>query len=219
MPRQELEAYLSRVYPGSRLDANYTLGGKVRIRCELGAGNANGTQSRVQQAAHRATTLFKEAFPDPQSEIFVVIYDWHGQHLWTASSQDYLSLQFPAHRYAAFYKETVLMYTRSGTRDTSGIFVQDRSNADLVIGRLPIQEINVQNIMQGLAGLEMGAAPGIPQQVFFYHPSSDRGFQMYDDRGCYIWSDHPDKLREIYLRRKDWIPDFHKAEIAAYFEG
>jgi hypothetical protein len=219
MPRQQLQAYLDRVYPNSRLDSTHTLGGKVHIRFGLGDGQPNGSAARVQQATERAITVFSEAFPDPQSEMFVLIYDWHGQTLWGAASQEYLSQQFPAGRYSEFHKETVLMHTGSGISDARGNFTEDRVPADILIGLLPIGEINVPNILRGLIGLEMGQVPAMPQQVYFFHPSTDRSFHLYDDRGCYLWSDQASKLREIYDRRKDWIPEYHRAEIAGYFGG
>ncbi len=219
MPRQQLQAYLDRVYPKSRLDSTYTLGGKVHIRFGLGEGQPNGSVERVKQATERAITVFSEAFPDPQSEIFVLIYDWHGQTLWGAASQEYLSQQFPAERYRIFQKETVLMHTGSGTTDTRGNFIEDRAPADILMGLLPIQEINVLNILRGLIGLEMGQAPAISQQVYFFHPSTDRIFPLDDDRDSYLWSDKASKLREIYDRRKDWIPEYHRGQIAGYFGG
>ncbi|WP_354355490.1 DUF3885 domain-containing protein [Pedobacter sp. UYP30] len=41
---------------------------------------------------------------------------------------------------------------------------------------------------------------------------------MYDDRGCKIFSDKADKIREIYLKRNEWIVDYHRAEIDEYFK-
>lgn len=41
---------------------------------------------------------------------------------------------------------------------------------------------------------------------------------MYDDRGCYVWSDQADKIRDIFIQRNDWIVDYHRAEIEEYFK-
>lgn len=47
--------------------------------------------------------------------------------------------------------------------------------------------------------------------------STDRAFQMYDDRGCFIWSDKADKIRDIYVKRNDWIVDYHRPAVDTYF--
>jgi hypothetical protein len=64
----------------------------------------------------------------------------------------------------------------------------------------------------------MGLDPGIDQKIIFFDQSTDKAFQMYDDRGCYVWSDKADKIRDIYLKRNSWIVDYHRSEIDKYFE-
>ncbi|MET4080101.1 hypothetical protein ABIB40_000041 [Pedobacter sp. UYP30] len=64
----------------------------------------------------------------------------------------------------------------------------------------------------------MGFEPIVDQKIFFFDSLTDKSFQMYDDRGCKIFSDKADKIREIYLKRNEWIVDYHRAEIDEYFK-
>ena len=64
----------------------------------------------------------------------------------------------------------------------------------------------------------MGLKPSIGQNIYFFNPLSDLDFHMYDDRGCYVWSDNANKISDIYTKRNSWIVDYHRAEIENYFK-
>src|SRR5690606_42166411 len=89
----------------------------------------------------------------------------------------------------------------------------DKDEVRIIVGKLPIKDINVKNILTGIANTEMGFDPGIDQRIFFFDPTTDRAFQMYDDRGCYVWSDKADKIRDIYIKRNDWIVEYHNQKL------
>ena len=63
----------------------------------------------------------------------------------------------------------------------------------------------------------MGFEPGIDQTIFFFDPLTDKSFQIYDDRGCFVCSDKADKIRDIYKKRYEWIVNYHRPEIDKYF--
>ena len=96
MLRQELQSYLDKVYPGSQIITQHTLGGQIHIRFELGDGFPNGSIERVNQATERATTLFTDTFKDKDSEIFVLIYEYLDSNIFEVDRQ-YLHKQFPTH--------------------------------------------------------------------------------------------------------------------------
>jgi len=216
MLRQELQSYFDRVYPNSKIDIEHSLGGQVHIRFELGEGKDDGTIDRVNQSTNRALTIFNDTFNDPTKDIFILIYEYQGENIFNASN-DYLHNQFPTDSFGKFYNQLETVNTRYYTTDENGNDVLEKATVRIIIGKLPVKDINVKNILNGIANTEMGFAPGIDQRIFFFDPLTDKAFQMYDDRGCYVWSDNADKIRDIYLKRNDWIVEYHKPEIDKYF--
>lgn len=219
MLRQELQAYFDKVFPNSKIELEHTLGGQVHIRFELGEGKENGTIERVNQSTERAFTIFKEIFNDPTQEIFVLIYEYQCENIFNASN-DYLHKQFLDDRFVKFYNqlETVKNNNRNLITDENDNEVIEKNEVRIIIGKLPVEDINVKNILRGIANTEMGFEPGIDQRIFFFNPTTDKAFQMYDDRGCYVWSDKADKIRDIYIKRNDWIVEYHRPEIEKYFK-
>jgi hypothetical protein len=196
MLRQELQSYFDRVYPDSKIDTEHSLGGQVHIRFELGEGKENGTMERVNQSIDRAVTIFNETFTDQAHEIFILIYEYQGENICHASN-DYLHKQFLNDRFEKFYNQLEVVNTRYFTTDESGNDFLEKDEARIIIGKLPITEIKVINILNGISNAEMGFDPAINQKIFFFDPTTDRAFQMYDDRGCYVWSDKADKIKGL----------------------
>ena len=217
MLRQELQSYFDRVYPHSKIDTEHTLGGQVHIRFELGEGKENGTIERVNQSTDRALTIFNETFTEPTHEIYILIYEYQGANIFNASNE-YLHKQFPDDRFKKFYNQLESVNTCYLTTDENGNDVLEKDEVRIIIGKLPVKDINVKNILKGIANTEMGFDPSIGQRIFFFDPSTDKAFQMYDDRGCYVWSDKAEKIRNIYIKRNDWIVEYHRPEIEEYFK-
>lgn len=216
MLKDELQSYLKRVFPSAKIDTPHSLCGDVHIRFELGEEFENGTIERVQQSTNRATTIFNDAFPDAEALIYVVIYEYP-ESGFNKSNNEYLLQQFPEEQITAFYNQVETINTAHFTTDENGEDIFEKEDVRLIIGKLPAGEINILNILNGIANSEMGFEPSINQSIYFFEPSTDRGFYMYDDRGCYVWSNNADKIRDIYIKRNDWIPEYHRAEIDAYF--
>lgn len=217
MIRQELQAYFDKVFPYSKIDTEHTLGGQVHIRFELGSGKENGTAERVKQSTDRALTIFNDTFPDVRNEIFIVVYDYEDEDN-SNSSLEYLCKQFSKDKFNKFYNKIEKVNTRYYTKDENGNDVLEKDEARILIGKLPIKDINVRNILNGIANNEMGFKPRLDQIIFFFDPLYDKAFQMYDDRGCYVWSNTADKIRDIYTKRNEWIVDYHRPEIDEHFK-
>lgn len=198
MLRQELQLYFDKVYPFAQISEQQTLVGPVHIRFELGGELENGTIERVAQATDRALTLFYDTFENSNKEIWVLIYEYEGPNIYNASN-DYLHQQFPANQFVHFYKEL-------------------NEDVRIIIGKLPVKDINIKNILGGIANTEMGFDPGIDQTIFFFDSLTDKAFNMYDDRGCFVWSDEPNKIRDIYTMRSNWIVEYHRKGIDEYFK-
>jgi hypothetical protein len=216
MLRQELQSYFDRVYPGAQIITRHTLGGQVHIRFELGDGFSNGSTERVNQATERATTLFTDTFKDPDSEIFVLIYEYLDSNIFEVDRL-YLHKQFPDGIFNTFYNQLELANANSFTTDENGNETFDTYEVRIIIGKLPVRCINVRNIVNGIANTEMGFENGIDQSVYFFDTLTDKAFHMYDDRGCYVWSNKADNIRDIFVTRNNWIADYHRSEIDKYF--
>jgi hypothetical protein len=218
MLRQELQKYFDRVYPFSKIDTEHTLGGQVHIRFELGGEELeNGTIERVNQATERALTLFQDTFDNPNNDIWVLIYEYQGHSMFNAS-KEFLYKQFTPDIFDKFYNELETVNTCYYTKDDKGNDVLEQAEVRVLIGRLTLKDFNIKNILNGIANTEMGFESGIDQDIYFYDTKTDRAFQMYDDRGCLVWSDNADKIRVIYKRRNDWIVDYHRPVIDEYFK-
>jgi len=216
MLRENLQKYFDSVYPYSRVDTEHTLGGQVHIRFELGGELKSGTTERVNQAVERACTLFSDTFSNSENEIWVLIYEYK-ENIFNASNE-YLHQQFPKKRFKEFYNKKENIITRFFTTDENGNTVPKKDEVRIIIGKLPSSEINIKGVLRGIANLEMGLEPAIDQRIFFFDETSNKAFQMYDDRGCYIWSNEADTIRAIYLKRNKWIVDDHRPEINKYFK-
>mgnify|MGYP000515555267 CR=1 FL=1 len=216
MLKTNLQKYFDTIYPHARIDTEHTLGGQVHIRFELGGGNENGTLERVNQAVERAVALFYDAFENKDHEIWVLIYEYEGETFFNVSNE-YLHQQFPQNRFSEFYNEKEQIITRYFTTDKHGNSVSEEGEARIIIGKIPVSEIKVEGILRGIANTEMGFEPAIDQRVFFFDPKTNKAFQMYDDRGCYIWSNEAETIRDIYVKRNKWIVDYHRPEIDKYF--
>ena len=218
MLRQELQSYFDRVYPNSKIDTEHTIGGQVHIRFELGGETfENGTIERVNQATERAVKLFNDTFENPKNTIWVLIYEYNEPNVFNASNE-YLHRQFPTEKFREFYNQLEQVNTRIFTTDKDGNEVFEKTDVRIIIGRLRVGEINVENILKGIANTEMGFEPAIDQTIYFFDLLTNKAFQMYDDRGCYVWSDSANKIRDIYTNRNEWIVGYHRPEIDEYFK-
>jgi len=218
MLREDLQKYFDKIYPYSKVDTEHTLGGQVHIRFELGGEELeNGTSERVNQAVERACTLFNDAFTNKDNKIWVLIYEYEGENIFNASNE-YLHQQFPQKRFTEFYNQKEKVVSRYFTTDENGNDIPEEDEVRIIIGKISTSEINVEGILRGIANTEMGFKPAIDQTIFFFDPTSNKAFQMYDDRGCFIWSNEADTIRDIYIKRNKWIVDYHRPEIDEYFK-
>lgn len=217
MARQELQSYFNKIYPYSQINTRHTIGGQVEIRFGLGDGYPNGSIERVNQATDRATVLFTDTFNKPDNEIFVLIYEFQDSNIFEVDRQ-YLHKQFPDELFDTFYNQLELANSNSFITDENGNECFETFMVRIIIGKLPVKKINARNIFRGIANTEMEFEPGIDQSIYFFDPLTDKGFHMYDDRGCYVWSNSGDKIRDIYNNRNNWIVDYHRPGIDEYFK-
>jgi hypothetical protein len=217
MLRQELQSYFDRVYPNAQMNPENTMGKQIHIRFELGKGKENGTIERVNQATERALTIFNDAFLNQNNDMFILIYEYQDE-VFFGASKDYLYQQFPVDSFKKFYNQLEMFDTSYTTTDENGNHIFEKIEIRIIIRKLPVKDINIRNILNAIANTEMGFEPTIAQSIYFFDTSTDKAFHMYDDRGCFVWSNNADKIRDIYTKRNDWIVDYHRPEIEQYFK-
>ena len=218
MLRQELQSYFDKVYPHTSIETEHILGGQVHIQFELGGEICkNGTNERVNQATKRAVQLFHDTFDNPNNVIWILIYA-NPEPNFSKSSNEYLYKQFPTQQFDKFYNQIEQVNSCEFTTDENGREVLENAEVRIIIGKLPVKEINIVNILRGIANTEMGFKPKIDQRIFFFDPVTNKSFQMYDDRGCFIRSDNAKKIKDIYIKRNGWIDDYHRPKIDNYFK-
>lgn len=213
-PRVLLQSYLDRTFPGSNIDTEHSIGGSAYLRFELGGEKRNGTVARVNQSVKRASTIVKDIFEEQELDVFVLVYDYSVDN---GGFSGYVYQQFPDSRFNSFYKgvETVnSRFLSSG----AGAGTFEKIKAKVMVGVLPYEEIAIANLIRGIANSEMGFEPCIGQRVFLFNTVRDIIFQMYDDRGCFVISNSPEKIRSIYDKRKEWLVGFDRTEIDRLFQ-
>lgn len=166
MLKQELQTYFDRVFPYSRINEEHTLGGQVYIQYELGGDKENGTIERVTQSVERALTIFNDTFNQISNKIFVVIYEYQGANIFGATNE-YLYKQFPTDRFAKFYNQLETIGPQYTTTDEYGNKILEQEKVKIIIGKLPVESIDIENILTAIANTEMGFKPAIEQRVFF----------------------------------------------------
>jgi hypothetical protein len=196
----QLHDYLDHAFPGITAGGEPDPASYPHIRLELGGDLPNATGARVVQATNRALTVFHAAFGDPAAPLFVLAYEYAGPQLFEGT-KDYL-LQLLA---AESIPPGMADETIDGETLTTYTFC------------LPAASPAIPAMLHAIANNEMGFDPALNQRIYFFDPATDRAFMMYDDRGCYIWSNEPAKVAPIYWQYKDWVPEYHREEIASFF--
>jgi hypothetical protein len=208
----ELSDLLGRFYPKADINDPESIAGQFFLRFELGGNYSNGSVERVNQATERASTLFQACFQN-SSELIMLIYDydadvWQKHPELNAYLYDLLERKAPAHfEVDSLYKVEDLELAEA---DTYYFFRK--------IGKFSIKQIPFNEILGGIANLEMGFEPVIPQQIFFVDPKSKHIFYMYDDRGCLIYSPKTESLEQLYLDYNKWLVDEYRNQINEFFE-
>lgn len=191
----------------------------VNIRFELGGKILkNGTTERVSQVVKRANEIYKQAIGF--DEVIIAIEESENDFYdINQSNKPYLSDLIPIKKLSKFdgpFGQTYYDIDELGNKVQQ--VAEDQLLCDLYIGKISIDEKNIDKIIRGKANLEMGFDPAIPQDIYFYSLSNKIGFRIYDDRGCDIWSNDKEKLRPIYKSLNKWILDYNRPEIDEYFK-
>ncbi|RYY96336.1 MAG: DUF3885 domain-containing protein [Chitinophagaceae bacterium] len=199
-----LQTYLAETFPGWDILSPYSAGTKYRIRFELGGGFDNGTPERIRTSSDRACTIFQSLFT--------------GEKLWLLCYEDgiadhgglrsrYLYQQVPVEAWRAFAANDLSLNSGSFETDGLGNSREEKYEATVVCGAVKRDQLHVRKILTGIAGNEMGQDQRVDQRVHFLDTQAGSWFFMYDDRGCYAGSNHPEKMQHLVDAYAGWIAE------------
>ncbi len=197
--------YMAATFPCVRLDS-YPIGfGDVYLRFELGGDHPSGSDERITQAMERSVSLFQEC-NGVDDDMVLIIKDWG------VSGEEALLSEPSGYLYSlirGFHKKEAFVEIIDGDEycDSYRQFLYATTFRDL----------DYSGILKGITHLEQGRTPRINEVVYFINKANNTVFYMYDDRGCLVYSDVPDKLHRLYSQRNDWLVDYDRAHFDAVF--
>jgi Domain of unknown function (DUF3885) len=208
--KQEFQDYISKNYPGIDINTEHTVCGPVTLKFNTTEDEAAEFADRINQGVERGSLLWNELFHLKTEPLWIIAYEYYGEQMIEYNSE-YLYELFASPN--NFVSITEMLTTRYITHEENGEEILEKTEGRIILGKLLPTEINISLLLRGIANNEGGIDPMIGQTVYFFDPINHTAFHMYDDRGFYIWSTIPEKIKEIYNKYNDWIPDYTKEDI------
>ena len=214
--REIIKNELARLIPSTKLK---TTSGKYFMRFELGGEGNRDPLKRVEQATSRAIEIYKQLIGS-EDELIIEIEEYEGNQLFDINNEckDYLYQIIDKSKLKRFKGPLILTVHKAVI---NGVEFKKTSDVveyyDLLIGKIKLDLNQAELIIRGKAALEMGEVPCISQRVRFFSINKEVGFNIYDDRGCDIWSNDLEILRPIYQNLNSWILDYNRPKIDKMF--
>lgn len=215
-PLEAFKQYLSTYFPSSNVIEYFTLGGKYHLRFELGDDLPNGSEHRIEQATNRACQLFNEYFIEEDLEIWLFAYEDLNPYF-DKNLNQYLPLLLKNSKLECYEEIKLSCHSGSFDYDENDNSVPRFYDARLIVAKLKIEHLPIEDLFSGITSFEMGKTPCFPQEIYFFQNKSDKAFRMYDDRGCYVWANEASKIKSLFEKYKNWIPKYHLEEIESQF--
>jgi hypothetical protein len=187
---------------------------EIHVRFELGEPYDNGTDERINQVIYRVTTLFEEIFKK-EDFIYLYIKDWEIEvdGMFGNTTPNYLYELINCHE----LQETI-MFEYDEDIDEEGNTIEIEKSYKVKILNSTLHTIPYKEILKGIANYEQGREPSIGQRVYFINTNEDIMFNMYDDRGCIIFSKSKEKLKHLYTNYNDWLVDYWREHFDNLFK-
>jgi hypothetical protein len=213
-----IKEYLKRNFAESGIESVY---GNYWIRFELGGSIKNGSVKRINQVVSRALEIYNQTVGN--DELVMIIQEFPNE-LFDKNNEykEYLysligtNNQQKFVKYKGPFEQTYIDTDEFGNKFE--LKFEDDEQCDLVIYKLKRSYLEIEKIIQGMANLEMGKKPCIPQKIYFLSMITGTSFYMYDDRGCDTWAKSKVGLLPVYLNLNEWILDYNRKEIDSLFE-
>ena len=214
--KKTIQEELKRLLPETGIESIF---GNFSMRFELGGEGNRDSTKRIEQATKRGIEIYKQLIGE--NEIIIVIEEWEDSWIKTkGKKENYLHklLKYKdIKRIKGPFEQTYYEEDSNGKK-IEKIF-EDKLECDLSIGKIILTIAEVKEIIKGIASLEMGGENFITQRVYFFCPKNNTGFNIYDDRGCDIWSKSIEELKPIYQSLNSWILDYNRNEIDDMFKN
>jgi len=175
------------------------------LRFELGEKLENGTKERVNQAKERALEIFNSCF-EKDNELFVLTYEWNTEEDFLARTPDFLYQTLQIEK-SPEKQKLALMYFQDEEPEYEDGF--------LGVYKVKKESISWEELIEGIANMDMGFNPSIHQIVYLFGKSSNKMFWMYDDRGCLIMTQNLNDLKSDFNMHKSWLCEGYKEKIKA----
>lgn len=213
--KNSIKKELIKLIPKSNIESIH---GQYYMRFEMGGEGNDDKINRVNQATKRGTEIYEQLMG--YGEIIIVIEEWANELFDLGKrNKDYLYHVLNSNdltKIGGPFEQ--IYYEEDGKGNRIEKIFEDKKDCDLVIGKVSLSNEQVEKIIKGIASFEMGLIPSVPQNVFFFNPTRQTGFRIYDDRGCDIWANSIEELRPIYNDFNSWILDYNRTEIDEMFK-
>ena len=199
--KKKLFEYLDKYFPN--------LYNNINVRFELGDQYENGTDERIDQVYERVITIFENLFYNDDL-VYIYVKDWENisDKELDDKSTNYIYKLLNNKNYEELISIEAVENNTDNLKKEYNIRVYEE-----YVSKIPYKEI-----LKGIANYEQGRVPSIPQSIYFINTKKDIIFNMYDDRGCIVFSNSTDKLEKIYIKYNSWIVDFWRESISDIFK-
>lgn len=216
MIRNELQDYLTSVYPFSGIESESKLSGKITIRFDLIEKSDEDLDKISIASADRASLLFSELFPNNVSSFWILIYEY-ATELEERVQTDYLYKHFTEEVFSEFYNEMEIIDANWVHDEMNANGIPGQQESRIIIGKITTKDLDLNSIFLGIANHDNELEPFITQYVYFFEESRKVGFHMADSHGCFLWSDDPVVLKPVYDKYYEWISKDTKEDLIEFF--
>lgn len=184
------------------LNHHHTYRLKGNIRFELALDSERNYHKRIEGAKARAKKLFDAVFHDDDTiQLVLMIADYSrkeriGKYLNTNS-----------------YQIVDSFTTKAWEEYVEGI-------TTVLVIATQMKNLRIAKTIDALCYADFceDGKCRIKHPIHFYHSKKNTLLNIYDDRGCDIWSDNLASQKEIYKTYHDWILKYDKKDIANFYE-
>ena len=176
---------------------------KENIRFELAHGTEKSYDQKIENGKKRAHILFEEVFKDSKT-VQIIFFISH----YSNKSRIFKFL------YKNKFKLVDSFITNSWTSYYDGM-------TTVLVIETEKSNLRTAKIIDGICYQDFykHGKLKIKKPVLFYNKQDNLILNIYDDRGCDIWSDNLEKQKELYNNYNSWILNYDKESISKFYES
>ncbi|MDU5511793.1 DUF3885 domain-containing protein [Enterococcus gilvus] len=185
------------------LNYHHTYPLKENIRLELAHGTHSTQFENIENAKHRAMTLFNDVFKDSETVQIILFVSQYSKKT----------------RIASFLQKNKFRVIDSFTTDSWKDYCIDTTTV-LVI-ETKKENLRTAKLIDGLCYQDFydHGKLRIKIPLVLYNFQDNLLLNIYDDRGCDIWSDNLVRQKEIYQKYNSWILEYDRKKISSYYDS